>query len=45
MSSQAAVLKVPLPDLLMHWLLHESEGSEEAARRRVELEVIRCLGT
>ena len=44
-ASGVEVLKVPLPDLLMHWLLHESEGSEEAARRRVELEVIRCLGT
>jgi UDP-MurNAc hydroxylase len=35
------VAEVELPDLLMHWLLRESEGADEAARRRVDQEVAR----
>ena len=34
---------VPLPDLLIHYVLNVSEGSEEAARRRVDL-AIEALG-
>jgi len=34
-----AVAPAELPDLLMHWLLRESAGSEEAARRRLDLEI------
>jgi len=33
------VAPVLLPDLLMHWLLAESQGSEDAARRRIDLQV------
>jgi len=34
---------VPLPDLLIHYVLNVSEGSEDAARRRVDL-AIEALG-
>ena len=43
-ASGVEVLKLELPDLLMHWLLRESEGADEAARRRVDLEIARCAG-
>ena len=43
-ASGVGVLKLELPDLLMHWLLRESEGADEAARRRVDLEIARCAG-
>jgi len=43
-ASGVQVLKLELPDLLMHWLLRESEGADEAARRRVDLEIARCAG-
>jgi UDP-MurNAc hydroxylase len=43
-ASGVEVLKLELPDLLMHWLLRESEGADEAARRRVDLEIARCTG-
>jgi hypothetical protein len=40
---QLALEPAPLPDLLMHYVLNVSEGSEDAARRRVEL-AIEALG-
>ncbi len=42
-SEQVTLEPVPLPDLLMHYVLNVSEGSEEAARRRVDL-AIEALG-
>jgi hypothetical protein len=44
-ASAAAVTPAELPDLLMHWLLRESEGSEDAARRRVDVEISRMVET
>ena len=43
-ASGVEVLELELPDLLMHWLLRESEGADEAARYRVDLEIARCAG-
>ncbi len=40
---QVALEPVPLPDLLIHYVLNVSEGSEEAAKRRVDL-AIEALG-
>jgi L-ascorbate metabolism protein UlaG (beta-lactamase superfamily) len=40
---QVALELVPLPDLLIHYVLNVSEGSEDAARRRVDL-AIEALG-
>ena len=40
---QVALEPVPLPDLLMHFVLNVSEGSEDAAKRRVDL-AIEALG-
>jgi len=40
-ASRVEVLELDLPDLLMHWVLRESEGADEAARRRVDLEIAR----
>ena len=36
---QVALEPVALPDLLIHYVLNVSEGSEEAARRRVDLAI------
>jgi len=33
----------PLPDLLMHYLLNETEDAEEAPRRRVDFEIEQAL--
>ena len=41
-ASSVEVLGLELPDLLMHWVLRESEGADEAARRRVDLDIARC---
>jgi L-ascorbate metabolism protein UlaG (beta-lactamase superfamily) len=41
--AQIGLEPVPLPDLLMHYVLNASEGSGDAARRRVEL-AIEALG-
>jgi len=41
-ASSVEVLELELPDLLMHWVLRESEGADEAARRRVDLDIARC---
>jgi L-ascorbate metabolism protein UlaG (beta-lactamase superfamily) len=41
--SAVAVTPAELPDLLVHWLLRESEGSEDAARRRIDLEIAASL--
>ena len=40
---QVALEPVPLSDLLIHYVLNVSEGSEEAAKRRVDL-AIEALG-
>lgn len=37
--SGVSVVPLELPDLLMHWLLRESEGSEDAARRRIDQDI------
>ena len=40
---QMVLEPVPLPDLLIHYVLNVSEGSEEAAKRRIDL-AIEALG-
>jgi hypothetical protein len=34
-----SVTALELPDLLMHWLVAESEGAEDAARRRIDRQI------
>jgi L-ascorbate metabolism protein UlaG (beta-lactamase superfamily) len=42
-ASAVTVALAELPDLLMHWLLRESEGSEDAARRRLDQEIAAAM--
>jgi hypothetical protein len=42
-ASGVAAEPLELPDLLLHWLLRESEGSEDAALRRIDAEIAAAL--
>jgi len=35
---------IALPDLLMHFMIYEAAGSEDAAKRRIDWEISRLRG-
>lgn len=43
-ASKVQVETIDLPDLLMHFLIYEAAGSEDAARRRIDWEISRLRG-